>query len=264
MATAIGRRPRGFFIPYRHAADVMPIDYPHVAKRLKSARGEIERHVDKVQSHAGELTRFGGAPPAPRFEQDWFPRLDMAMAYAVVRAHRPRRIVEIGSGHSTRVLARAAADNDDACELLCVDPAPRAAIAGLNVRHRPALLSDDDEEIVAALGRNDVLFIDSSHVAMPGSDVDRLFNRVLPRLASGCIVHVHDIFLPWAYPVVWRWRGYNEQLLLACLLQGNAFDILFASQWALSDPQLMARAPVVATLPLLDGAMETSFWLRKR
>ena len=51
----------------------------------------------------------------------------------------------------------------------------------------------------------------SSHILMPGSDVDILFNRVLPRLPAGALVHIHDIFLPFDYPAIWGWRNYNEQ-----------------------------------------------------
>ena len=64
-----------------------------------------------IEQYAAELEAIGSAPPpAPRWNQDWFPRLDAAAAYAMVRNTRPRRIVEVGSGHSTRFMARAVAD----------------------------------------------------------------------------------------------------------------------------------------------------------
>jgi len=68
-------------------------------------------HLAAIESLAAALQAIGGAPPpAPRWNQDWFPRLDAAAAYAMVRRHRPARIVEVGSGHSTRFLARAVVD----------------------------------------------------------------------------------------------------------------------------------------------------------
>src|SRR5262245_31183128 len=80
-----------------------------------------------IEGHARELEAIGpDAPPAPRWNQDWFPRLDAAAAYAMVRALRPKRIVEVGSGHSTRFLARAVADGGLDTRITAIDPEPRA------------------------------------------------------------------------------------------------------------------------------------------
>ena len=76
-----------------------------------------------------------------------------------------------------------------------------------------------------------MLLIDSSHVAVPGSDVDQLLNTVLPELATGVLVHLHDIFLPDRYPADWTWRGYNEQVAVGCLLQGGGYAVRLASHY---------------------------------
>ena len=87
-----------------------------------------------IEKYALELEAIGSEPPpAPRWDQDWFPRLDAAAAYAMVRTLRPRRIVEVGSGHSTRFLARAVADGGLATKIIAIDPRPRARITGLPV-----------------------------------------------------------------------------------------------------------------------------------
>ncbi|MEZ5845504.1 MAG: class I SAM-dependent methyltransferase [Geminicoccaceae bacterium] len=264
LQTLTGLSARGVFIPYRHAEGIRRIDYPAFETLFERDRGNFEAVLDAIQSHASDLARFGGAAPAPRFEQDWFPRLDLAATYAIIRREGPRRIVEIGSGHSTRAMARALRDGRIECELVCIDPQPRASIHELGIVHHPFLLADADPEILAGLGEGHVLFIDSSHVAVPGSDVDILFNTVLPRVDAGCLVHVHDVFLPWAYPAGWQWRGYNEQMLVAALLQSGAFEVIFASRYASRCGELMARAPVLSSLPLLAGAEESSIWMRKR
>ncbi len=99
---------------------------------------------------------------------------------------------------------------------------------------------------------------------MPGTDVDRLFVDILPRLPAGAIVHVHDIMLPDAYPESWSWRGYNEQIVVGALLQGNGYELLFASHYV-SKRMLNAGSPaILSQLPLSPGAHETSLWLRKR
>lgn len=182
-----------------------------------------------------------------------------------MRRERPARIVEVGSGHSTRFLARAVADGGLPTEIVCVDPAPRARLDGLaNVRHLPCLLADAPPDALAALGSGDVLFIDSSHVAMPGTDVDRLFLDVLPRLPAGALIHVHDVFLPDAYPETWRWRGYNEALVVGALIQGGAYEILFASRYVATRLAERLAAGVIGRLPHREGAFASSLWLRKR
>jgi hypothetical protein len=114
------------------------------------------------------------------------------------------------------------------------------------------------------LAPGDFLFVDSSHILMPGSDVDIILNRVWPALPAGVIVHVHDIFLPDGYPAEWAWRGYNEQLGVAALISAHAADILFASHYALTHMPAELGSTVVSRLPLMDGAVESSLWLVKR
>ena len=173
-----------------------------------------------IEGQRERLERLRGPAPAPRFDQDWFPTLDAAAAYAMVGRARPARIVEVGSGHSTRFLARAIADAGLAAELVSIDPAPRAPLRGLPVRWIASVVQRRPRRF-GGLQAGDVLFIDSSHILMPGTDVDWLLNRVLPGLAVGVLVHFHDIFLPDPYPAAWAWRGYNEQQALAPLLQGR-------------------------------------------
>jgi hypothetical protein len=99
---------------------------------------------------------------------------------------------------------------------------------------------------------------------MPGTDVDRLFLDVLPRLGAGVLIHVHDITLPERYPSAWTWRGYNEQLLVGALLQGEGYELVFASHYVAKCTSLVRGSGILADLPLSPDAHETSLWLRKR
>jgi predicted O-methyltransferase YrrM len=264
LATLLGGRPQGYFIPHRHADAAGAVDYPALEPLFRAAEPAQREVLAMIAAHRERLHGFVGPPPLPRWDQDWFPRLDGAAAYALVRCKAPRRIVEVGSGHSTRFLAAAVADGGLDCRIICIDPAPRAELAGLGVRHLRQILARADPAELAGLAAGDVLLIDSSHVAMPGSDVDRLLGDVLPRLAAGVLVHLHDIFLPDAYPADWAWRGYNEQLAVACLLQGGGYALLLASHWvATRRPAWLVEAGI-AGLPLPDGALESSLWLEKR
>jgi len=263
--TAFGIARLGFFIPYRHAGRVpgpgTRAPYGPIERLFAAHEAVFQATLDRVEDQCQALESIGGRPPAPRWDQDWFPRLDAAVAYTLVRAARPRLIVEVGSGHSTRFLARAVADEGSATRIVAIDPQPRARIPA--VEHLARDLGAVGHGIFGALGAGDVLFIDSSHILMPGTDVDVLLNRVLPVLPAGALVHVHDVFLPDDYPPAWSWRGYNEQLGIAALLNGGGWQPLFASRYVVTRRPEWLKG-VLTRLPLVPGALETSLWLRKR
>jgi hypothetical protein len=267
LSTLLGRR-RGFFIPYRYAHRLSsPGDrppYQSIEGLFEANTAKFAAELQALDEYAGALRSIGQLPaPAPRWGQDWFPRLDAAIAYAIVRRHRPARIVEVGSGHSTRFMARAVADGGLATQILAVDPAPRAALQGLPIEWLPATVPACGLAPFQRLAAGDVLFIDSSHILMPGTDVDFLLNEVLPILPAGVLLHLHDVFLPDDYPASWSWRGYNEQSGVAALLDGR-WEALFASRYVATRLSDRVRDSAVAQLPLLSGAMETSLWLRRR
>ena len=240
-----------------------PQDRERLESLLASRKAAFATQLQQLARYKTDFARFGGEPPAPRFEQDWFPRLDAAIAYGMVRGRAPARIVEIGSGHSTRIMARAIADGDLAANLTAIDPKPRAPLAGLPVRHLPARLQDASAAPIRALAPGDFLFIDSSHILRPGSDVELLFNSVLPALPGGTIVHIHDVFLPDGYPASWAWRNYNEQQALAPPLLGGGWAPLFASHYVLTRMAPEFSASIAAALPLPAAAIESSLWMEK-
>jgi len=220
--------------------------------------------LDRIEQYGRDLEAIGAdAPPAPRWDQDWFPRLDAAAAYALVRSEPPQRIIEVGSGHSTRFLARAVADGRLATRITAIDPEPRARIEGLAVEFVQQPVQQAPENLFHGLEPADILFIDSSHQLKPGSDVEFLIGRIVPKLPAGVRLHFHDIFLPDEYPAHWAWRRYNEQAAVAALVHaGHACE--FSSHWLVSRrPDLLVRG-VLGRLPLVPGAIESSLWLRKR
>lgn len=266
LATVLDLKAQGFFIPHRYAAAVSPPGaYPAAARIFDRARGEFAKVMDAIDAQAKALDAISAdaEAPAPRWNQDWFARLDAAAAYALVRNGRPKTIVEIGSGHSTRFLRRAASDAELAARIVCVDPEPRAALAELKVDWRREAVQQTPPALFEALLPGDMLFVDSSHILMPGTDVDHVLNRILPALKPGVAVHLHDVFLPDDYPAQWAWRGFNEQLGVLALLQGGAYAPVFSSRHAVTRmADRLAESPV-ARLPLPAGAFESSLWLRK-
>jgi len=270
LGTVLGGRPQGFFIPYRYADRLPPagarLPYAPAEAALAAAEPAFAEVLEKLGGLAAELRAIGALPPPePRWNQDWFPTLDAAVAYAMVRWLRPRRVVEVGSGHSTRFLARAVRDGGlgGQAEIVAIDPAPRAGLPEDRVRLVRASLAEAGDAPFAALEAGDMLLIDSSHILMPGSDVDHLLNRILPALPPGVAVQVHDVFLPDDYPAEWAWRGYNEQLGVAPLLAGGGWQPLFASHYVATRMAGALAHSAVADLPTLPGARPAALWLLK-
>lgn len=264
LTTLCGAKRQGFFIPYRYADQVSaPQGYDVAEALFDAARDRFAAALSALGDYRVELTSIGAdAPaPAPRWGQEWFAPLDAAMLYAFIRRHRPARLLEVGSGHSTRFAARAISDGKLSTRHAAIDPAPRAALSGLDVTLHRSVLKDADRALFAGLLSGDMLFIDSSHILMPGTDVDDLFNRILPALPKGVLVHIHDIFLPDDYPADWAWRGYNEQLAVSPLMTGG-YKPLFASRYAETRMKEETAASLIATLPS-SKAPATSLWLEK-
>ncbi len=266
LGTVLGLKKRGFFIPYAHAEGTGPAarkGYPAL-KPLFEQRGDaFRRFLRGLEDFADDIKRIGSeAPPQPRFEQDWFPRLDALSHYAMVRWHKPRLIVEVGSGHSTRFLARAISDGGLDTRLHCIDPAPRADLSRLDVTLQRCSLQEAQFDIFSDLGKGDFLCIDSSHILMPGSDVDLVLNQVLPALPAGVFVFFHDMFLPGAYPNDWPFTVYNEQSGVAVLLQAG-YRVVFSSAYATRHLSGDVAASLAGKLALLPGAVENGLWLEK-
>ncbi len=265
LSTILGLRRQGFFLPYRYAASVEPRAYPALEPEFAAAVPAFDTMLRDIEALAPDILALADRERAPRFDQDWFPGLDALAAYAIIRRRRPRRIVEIGSGHSTRFMAAAIQDGDDHTTLTCIDPAPRASIEHLNVVWRRSVIQDAPGDDLEALRGGDVLFVDSSHLLMPGTDVDHLIGHVLPGLRPGILVHVHDIFLPDPYPASWAWRGYNEQSAIAALIQGRGYALLFASHYVRTRMAERLQVSPFIDLPGKGGqGFESSLWLAKR
>jgi predicted O-methyltransferase YrrM len=203
-----------------------------------------------------------------------FESVDAEIAYAMLRHLRPRRVVELGSGFSTQVLARAAHRNGEEgapCELYSYNPYPSERMRAVLERGIPGLTQHVEIEAQALglqtfteLQAGDVLFIDTSHTVKLGGEVVHLFLEVLPQLAPGVVVHIHDIALPYEYDrryVVDLQMPWAEQYLLQALLCGSLdWDVLFAAQ-ALTRKHTARLSTLVPSLRARH--YPSSFWMRR-
>jgi predicted O-methyltransferase YrrM len=213
-----------------------------------------------------------GEPPRFYLHNRRFGAVDAEVAYGMVRRHRPRRVIEIGAGQSTLLLLEALRANErEGAEgtLLAIEPYPdeyvRHAAADPRLTLEATPLQALPLSLFAGLGEGDVVFIDSTHVCRIGSDVQHELLEVLPRLAPGVLVHLHDIFLPAEYPREWVTRFHrfwNEQYVLQAFL---AFNRAFEVVWGSSLMHLRHPDRLAAAIASYDPATQhpASFWLRR-
>ena len=268
LSTVLGIKRQGFFIPYRYAEQIKNHPngslYQHIEFLFENSRNLFQEHISYMSQFRDELRKIGpNQPPEPRWNQTWFPPLDAAITYTMVRNLAPKNIIEIGSGHSTRFMARAVADGLLETKIIAIDPSPRASLEGLNIAFQFTTVQEVDINYFELLMPGDILFIDSSHILMPGTDVDFLINRILPQLPKGVFIHLHDIFLPDDYPQSWHWRGYNEQLGVASLLQAHAFNVLFSSYYVATRMTDVLKDTFLAEINKPGSNFESSLWLEK-
>lgn len=150
--------------------------------------------------------------------------------YNLIRLKKPKRIIEVGSGFSTRMARKALEANEREdpqyrCEHILIEPYEHAWLEDLGVTVIRDKVENSDMRMFEKLEEDDILFIDSSHVIRPRGDVLFEYLQVLPALKVGVIVHVHDIFSPRDYPAEWvvdEVRFWNEQYLLEAFLTSNS------------------------------------------
>ena len=207
------------------------------------------------------------------FNNNDFRSVDGEILYCMIRYFKPRKIIEVGSGYSTYLSAKAILrnkelDNNYDAELIAIEPYPNEVLEN-GFRGLSRLIKKNVQDIsldfFKELNENDILFIDSSHVLKIGSDVYYEFLEILPQIKTGVIVHFHDIFMPSEYPKEWVIKGrrfWTEQYLLQAFMSFNdSFEILWAGNYMnINYSQKLASAfrsyKRGETLP-------GSFWIRR-
>lgn len=196
--------------------------------------------LDRFGSLSRELEDLPREEPQPLdyyLDNEAFLSGDAEYWYQLIRVLKPRRIIEIGSGHSTLMAMKAIARNREEDpgyrpEHTAVEPYEAGWLEGRDIRLVRRRVEDLEPAFFAGLGENDILFIDSSHVIRPQGDVLFEFLEVLPSLETGVVVHIHDVFSPRNYPAEWlqqHVRFWNEQYLLEAFLSHNqTWEILGA------------------------------------
>lgn len=194
---------------------------------------------------------------------------DAIFLFCMIRFLNPKNIIEIGSGYSSCVMLDTNElffNNSINCEF--IEPYPdllkslfKPGDIDANILH-PTKLQDIPLEQFKKLDKNDILFIDSTHVSKINSDVNYIIHEILPNLNDGVHIHFHDIFYPFEYPKEWimEGRSWNEMYILRAFLEFNyKFKIIFFNTFLSS-----VYKEEMERFPLTSRNTGGSIWIKKQ
>jgi hypothetical protein len=211
----------------------------------------------------GGATRYG-------YDNNSYSYGDGVLLFCMLQHLKPRRIIEVGSGNSScAILDAVDRMPGSGTSVTFIEPYPkllqsllRPGDLGRHTLHAQGL-QQCPLALFQKLEAGDVLFVDSSHVAKLGSDVNYLVFEILPALAPGVWVHIHDIFFPFEYPPQWydEGRAWNEAYVLRAFLEFNeAWRIELFSSFMLR----RQRAWFEAHMPIILRNWGGQIWLSRQ
>ncbi|MCD4710278.1 MAG: class I SAM-dependent methyltransferase [Bacteroidales bacterium] len=245
--------------------------HPDLLKIIEANRGTYKKLLQKALSYKKNIwsirdSKMETDPAKPAWNNGFLPGLDIIGIYTMLSRFKPKRYIEIGSGHSTRVAHQAIIEQKLSTEFISIDPKPRVEIDQLPNRILRERFENTSFDIVSELNANDILFVDNSHRILPNSDSLVFFLEILPKLKRGVIVHIHDIYLPYDYPQFMCNRFYSEQYGLAFYLLANPdkYETLLPNYFISKDKELSELiAPIWDHENLKDVERHGgSYWIR--
>lgn len=263
--------------------------HPKLATLIGEGRDRYVALLREFLDHREALRRIAHHPqedaagvPQPAWINGTFPGLDAVSLYGLIARHRPERYYEVGMGSSTLFARQAINDQGLDTELVSIDPYADPATGAVCSRQLREPLEDMNLSLFDQLQAGDMLFVDNSHRVFMNSDVTVFFLDILPRLAPGVIVGLHDIALPWDYPPEWVERYYSEQYMLAVwlLAGGHRSRVLLPNAWISMEEAVVSELAPLWSDPAMNGeftpprpeALQTgliethgsAFWLEMR
>jgi len=211
--------------------------------------------------------------PSPDFrfyvQQNYFGPGDAVILHGMLRHFKPKRVIEAGAGFSSALML----DTDERflqgqTQFTFIEPFPErllSLVRTTDLERRTLIrckLQNVPLTLFNTLEANDLLFVDSSHVAKIGSDVNFVLFEVLPVLNPGVLIHFHDVLWPFEYPLEWIEHGiaWNEAYVLRAFLQYNSqFEVVLLNSFV----GHMFKDFMEANMPRFLRDPGGSLWLRK-
>lgn len=218
------------------------------------------------------IDKLNSDKPQFYYNNNSFMSGDAEYLYNMIRYFKPQKMIEIGSGASTLIsieafLKNKSIDPNYKYEHICIEPYEQPWLEETQAIIVREKVENINIEMFKSLNRNDILFIDSSHMIRPQGDVLFEFLEVLPVLNSGVLVHIHDIFSPKDYLESWIMKEHilwNEQYLLeAFLTQNNDFEIIGSLNFLKHNQKgkLESKCPILEKQNYREPG---SFWIRRK
>jgi predicted O-methyltransferase YrrM len=232
-------------------------------EQQKSLLVELSKHYDELP-----FTEEESAKNRYYYKNGTYSYTDGIMLFSMIRHFKPKRIIEIGSGYSSAVMLDTRDKFAPEIDLTFIEPYPQLLFSLFKPMDKKSCkvfecgVQSVPLEHFQKLQANDILFIDSSHVSKTGSDVNYELFEIIPNLASGVIIHIHDIFYPFEYPKEWVYEGrnWNEIYLVRAFLSYNQdFEILLFSHY-----MHIMHATAFEKMPLTQKNKGGNLWLRKK
>ncbi len=203
------------------------------------------------------------------FENGSYSYTDGIILYSMIRHFEPKRIIEIGSGHSSMVML----DTNELffnnqINLTFIEPYPEKLYSLMkewDKKETTVVKSEVQQvslDVFEKLEAGDILFVDSTHISKTGSDVNFILFEILPVLKSGVLIHFHDVFYPFEYTKEWVFQGRNwneDYILKAFLMYNDKFEIKLFSEYLHKH-----HKNVFEEMPLCYNNAGGNLWIEKK
>lgn len=252
----------------KNAKTLFRTDYTQLLGIDLNAEAQLQ-HLKELVPHTEPFPYTEQPQAGLRYhtKQPWYESGKARILQAMIRKYRPKRIIEVGSGFSSALMLDAL-NEDSETRLTFIDPYPERLLSLLTEADRrrcevrPQKVQEIDPALFTELGAQDILFIDSSHVGKLGADVNYLFFEAIPRIGSGCFVHIHDIHWPFEFDQSWYERGiaWNEPYFVRAFLQFNReFSIFLWMSYLLNSH----REKTIELFPQGVAEPGSAIWLQR-
>lgn len=243
--------------------------HPKLESLISSRRAEFAAQLQgfaQFFDDLADISMTGERSVEPCWINPWLIGLDTTSLYSYMRTRKPANYVEVGSGQSTKVVARARKDGEASTIITSIDPQPRSEIDELCDKVLRTTLEEADlERCFGRLVPGDIVFFDGSHRVLPNSDCVAFFLDVLPALPAGVLVGIHDIYLPEDYPEGFLELWWSEQYVLAAILifGGPRLDVVLPTFYVSGVPELAQLLDPLFSRPAFSGLNRRGsvFWV---
>ena len=241
-------KPGHFYSPIVSIKDIKERETQIWSENSNKSLAGINLNSDKQIDLLKEFSKYYKEQPFTKnkdknryyFENTLYSYTDAIILYSFLRHFNPKIIIEAGSGFSSALMLDTAESFLPDLKLSFIEPYPKRLKSLLtkkdkeNVDILESKIQDIEPSYFEALEKNDILFIDSTHVSKTGSDVNFILFNILARLKEGVLIHFHDIFYPFEYSKNWVYQGrsWNESYILrAFLMNNNSFEIILFNDY---------------------------------